>query len=175
MNAHGGSTRHDDVAVEVLADIEVALHDRVVGRLVNTGSLESEEGRLEESLGGAEAEKRRRVSSTRPARRQRDEPLVSDGDDLSIGELVRLLESRGLGGGLHLLLKVERDVTELLLDVANDLALGGGGEGVSTLHEDLDEVVLEAREGVSGLLEAQETETRRTVRSRPARSRRRMA
>merc|ERR1712080_310908 len=104
---HGRASRHDNVAVQVLADVEVALHDRVVRRLVDTGRLESDQTRLEE-----------RLRST--------EPLVTDRDDLAVRELVRLLERRRLRGGLHLLLKVEGDVAELLLDVADNLALGRG-------------------------------------------------
>merc|ERR1719156_166713 len=50
-------------------------------------------------------------------------------------------------GGLHLGLEVEGDVRELLLDVADDLALGGGGEGVATLGEDLHHVVGEVTAG----------------------------
>ena len=37
--------------------------------------------------------------------------------------------------------KVEGDVAKLLLDVADDLALGGGGERVASLREDLHEVI----------------------------------
>merc|ERR1719360_211320 len=40
---HGGSTRQDDVAVQVLTDIDIALHDGVVGGLVNTGSFHTQE------------------------------------------------------------------------------------------------------------------------------------
>jgi hypothetical protein len=89
---------------------------------VDTGSLESEEGWLEEGLGASES-------------------LVTNGDDLSVWKLVRLLELRRLGSSLELLLEVEGNVTELLLDVTDDFLLGRSGELVSTLHEDLDEVV----------------------------------
>ena len=119
---HGGAARQDNVAVQVLADIDVALHDRVVGGLVDTSRLHAEERGLEEGLGAAET-------------------LVADGDDLTVGKLVGLLEGRGGGSGLHLLLEVEGDVAELLLDVADDFTLGGGGEGVAALGEDLHEVV----------------------------------
>ena len=40
---HGGSTRQDNVAVQVLTDIDIALHDGVVRGLVDTSSLHSEE------------------------------------------------------------------------------------------------------------------------------------
>merc|ERR1719471_2160627 len=55
--------------------------------------------------------------------------------------LVGLLQGGGGGGGGHLLLKVQGDVAQLLLDVTDNLALGGGGEGVAALGEDLHEVV----------------------------------
>ena len=50
---------------------------------------------------------------------------------LAIGQLVRLLDGGGGGGGGHLLLKVEGDVAKLLLDVADNLALGGRDERIS--------------------------------------------
>lgn len=115
-------TYHDNVGVEILTDVNIALHDGVEGGDVDSAGLETENGGLEEGLGGAEA-------------------LVADGDDLTVGKLVGLLEGRALAGGLDLLLEVEGDVAELLLDVANDFTLGGGGEGVTALGEDLHEVV----------------------------------
>jgi hypothetical protein len=103
---HGGSTGEDDVAVEVTADIEITLEDGVVavavGRqypyrrlwlrpnsrgLVNTGGFESKESRLEESFRGTET-------------------LVADSDDLTIRQLVALLQRRRLRSSLQLLLKV---------------------------------------------------------------------
>mmetsp|Transcript_59928 Transcript_59928/g.147321 ORF Transcript_59928/g.147321 Transcript_59928/m.147321 type:complete len:346 (+) Transcript_59928:412-1449(+) len=125
---HGGAAREHDVAVQVLTDVNVAFHDRVVGGLMDARRLKADERGLEENLGAAEA-------------------LVADGDDLAVGKLVRLLDRRGLGGGLHLLLEVEGDVAELLLDVPHNLALGGGGEGVAALGEDLHHVVGEIAAG----------------------------
>merc|ERR1712105_72070 len=119
---HGGASGHDGVGVQVLPDVHVALHDGVEGGLVDAAGLHSEEGRLEEGLGAAET-------------------FVADGDDLAVGKFVGLLEGGGGGGGGHLLLEVEGDVAELLLDVTDNLALSGGGEGVATLGEDLHEVV----------------------------------
>merc|ERR1719223_1131592 len=119
---HGGATGHDGVGVQVLTDVNVALHDGVEGGLVDAAGLHFEEGRLEEAL-------------------RATEPLVSDGDDLSVGKLVGLLKGGAGGGGGHLLLEIEGDVAQLLLDVPHDLALGGGGEGVSPLGEDLHQVV----------------------------------
>merc|ERR1719186_2021580 len=120
--AHGGASGHDGVGVQVLPDVNVALHDGVEGGLVDAAGLHSEEGRLKESLGAAET-------------------LVADGDDLAVGKFVGLLEGGGGSGGGHLLLEVEGDIAELLLDVTDDLSLSGGGERVATLSEDLHEVV----------------------------------
>merc|ERR1719385_114285 len=119
---HGGATGHDSVGVQVLTDVDVALHDGVVGGLVDAAGLHAQEGRLEEGLGAAET-------------------LVADGDDLAVGKLVGLLEGGGGGSGGHLLLEVQGDVAQLLLDVTDNLALGGGGERVAALGEDLHQVV----------------------------------
>ena len=70
---HGGATRQHRIGVKVLTDIDIALHDTVVDCLVDAGHLVAEERRLEEGLGSTES-------------------LVADGDDLTVGELVALLE-----------------------------------------------------------------------------------
>ena len=119
---HGGATRHDSVGVQVLPDVNIALHDGVVGGLMDTAGLHAEEGRLEEGLRGTE-------------------PLIANGDDLAVGKLIGLLKGGGGGGGGHLLLEVKGDIAELLLDVTDDLTLSGGGERVTALSEDLHEVV----------------------------------
>merc|ERR1712102_88612 len=119
---HGGATRHDGVGVQVLPDVNIALHDGVVGGLVDAAGLHAEEGRLEEGLRGTE-------------------PLVSNGDDLTVGKLIGLLKGGGGSSGGHLLLEVKGGVAELLLDVTDNLTLSGGGERVAPLGEDLHEVV----------------------------------
>merc|ERR1712187_376310 len=58
-----------------------------------------------------------------------------------VGKLVGLLQGGGGGGSGHLLLEVQGDVAQLLLDVTDDLPLGGGGEGVAPLGEDPHQVV----------------------------------
>merc|ERR1711988_622248 len=121
---HGGASGHDGVGVQVLPDVNIALHDGVVGGLVDTAGFHSEEGRLKESFGGTE-------------------PLIANGDDLTIRKLIGLLEGGGSGSGGHLLLKVKGNIAELFLDVTDNLALSGGGERVTTLSEDLHEVVSE--------------------------------
>merc|ERR1712099_31759 len=119
---HGGASGHDGVGIEILPDVNIALHDGVVGGLVDTAGFHSEEGRLEEGLGGKE-------------------PLVANGDDLTVGKLIGLLEGGGGSSGSHLLLKVKGNIAELFLDVTDNLTLSGGGERVTTLSEDLHEVV----------------------------------
>merc|ERR1712136_630942 len=119
---HGGASGHDGVGVQVLPDVNIALHDGVVGGLVDPAGLHAKEGRLEEGLGGTE-------------------PLVADGDDLAVGKLIGLLKGGGGSSGGHLLLEVKGDVAELLLDVTDNLTLSGGGERVAPLGEDLHEVV----------------------------------
>jgi hypothetical protein len=119
---HGGASGHDSVGIEILTDVDVALHDGVVGGLMDTAGLHSQEGRLEEGLRGTE-------------------PLIANGDDLAIGQLIGLLEGRGSSSGGHFLLEVEGNIAKLLLDVPDNLALSSGGERVSTLGEDLHQVV----------------------------------
>merc|ERR1712112_303219 len=89
---------------------------------MDTAGFHSEEGRLEEGFEGTE-------------------PLVANGNDLTVGKLIGLLEGGGGGSSGHLLLEVKGDIAELFLDVTDNLALSGGGEGVATLGEDLHEVV----------------------------------
>merc|ERR1712128_7326 len=119
---HGGASGHDGVGVQVLPDVNIALHDGVVGGLVDATGLHSKEGRLKESLWAPE-------------------PLIANGDDLAVGKFIRLLEGGGGSSSGHLLLEVKGNIAELLLDVTDNLTLSSGGERVATLSEDLHEVV----------------------------------
>merc|ERR1712168_1780190 len=119
---HGGASGHDSVGIQVLTDVNITLHDGVVGGLVDATGFHSKEGRLEESLRAAET-------------------LIANGDDLAIGKLIRLLKGGGSSSGGHLLFKVKGNIAELLLDVTDNLTLSSGGEGVATLSEDLHQVV----------------------------------
>merc|ERR1712020_617271 len=89
---------------------------------MDAAGLHAKEGRLEEGLRGTE-------------------PLITNGNDLTIGKFIRLLKGGGGSSSGHLLLEVQGNVAELLLDVTDNFALSGGGEGVATLSEDLHEVV----------------------------------
>merc|ERR1740131_176885 len=119
---HGGASGHDSVGVQVLTDVNIALHDGVVGGLVDAAGFHSKEGRLEKSLWAAET-------------------LIANGDDLAVGKLIRLLKGGGGSSSGHLLLKVKSYIAELLLDVTDNLTLSSGGERVATLSEDLHQVV----------------------------------
>merc|ERR1711950_72428 len=119
---HGGATRHDSVGIQVLPDVNIALHDGVMGGLMDTAGLHAKEGRLEEGLRGTE-------------------PLIANGDDLAVGKLIRLLQRGGGSSSSHLLLEVQGNIAEPLLDVTDNLPLSSGGEGVAPLGEDLHEVV----------------------------------
>merc|ERR1711894_809234 len=119
---HGGASGHDSVGIQVLTDVNIALHDGVVGGLVDATCFHSKEGRLEESLRAAET-------------------LIANGDDLAVGKLIRLLKGGGGSSSGHLLLEVKGNIAELLLDVTDNLTLSGGGERVATFGEDLHQVV----------------------------------
>merc|ERR1711987_39057 len=89
---------------------------------MDAAGLHSKEGRLEESLGATES-------------------FVTDGDDLTVGKLIGLLKGGGGSSGGHLLLEVKGNIAQLLLDVTDNLSLGSGGERVTSLSEDLHQVV----------------------------------
>ena len=50
---HGAAARQHSVGVQVLTDVHVALHDAVVGRLVDAAGFHAQEGRLEEGPPGS--------------------------------------------------------------------------------------------------------------------------
>merc|ERR1711974_169327 len=55
--------------------------------------------------------------------------------------LIGLLQGGGGSSSGHLLLKVKGNIAKLLLDVTDNLPLSSGGEGITTLSQDLHEVV----------------------------------
>merc|ERR1711892_1064250 len=69
------------------------------------------------------------------------ETFISNGDDLTVGKFIRLLEGGGGGSSGGHLLEVKGNIAKLLLDVTDNLTLSGGGERVATLSEDFHEVV----------------------------------
>merc|ERR1719336_1627796 len=97
-------------------------HDGVVGGLMDTAGFHSQERGLEESLRSTES-------------------LIANGDDLAIGKFIRLFQGSGGSSGGHFLLKVKGNIAKILLDVTDNFTLSSGGERVTTLSEDLHEVV----------------------------------
>jgi len=72
--------------------------------VVGQPSWLTNKGRLEQRLGAAET-------------------LIANGDDLTIGQLIALLQGRGGSSSSHLILKVQCHIAKLLLDVPHDLTL----------------------------------------------------
>jgi hypothetical protein len=119
---HGGTAGEDVVSVEILTDIDVALHDGVVSGFMDTGGFHTNEGWLEEGLWATEA-------------------FVTDGDNLTVWEFVRFFEGGRRSSGGHFLFEVEGDVAKFFFDVTDDFTFGGGNKGVTTFGEDFHEVV----------------------------------
>ena len=95
---------------------------------MDTSGFHSKEGGLEKGLGTSES-------------------LVTDGDDLSVRQLVAFLQAGARSCGTHFLLEVESNIAQLLFDVTDDLTLGGGGEGIATLGQNLHEIVSQVPAG----------------------------
>ena len=62
---HGGTTGQDSVGVQILTDVDIALHDGVVDCFMDTARFHTQEGWLEQSFGATE-------------------PFVTNGDDLLV-------------------------------------------------------------------------------------------
>merc|ERR1719238_1917430 len=101
---HCGASGQHDVCVQVLADVNVTLHDGLEGCVVDSAGLLSNETRLEQNLRATEA-------------------LVANSNDVAVRELISLLLVRALTRSLHLAVKVERNVAELLLHITHNLTL----------------------------------------------------
>ena len=125
---HGAASGQDSVGIQVLPDVHIALHDGVVSGLMDTCRLHTKEGGLEQGLWASES-------------------LVTNSDHLTIRKLVALLQAGALGSSLHLLLKVQGHVAQLLLNVTNNFTLSGGSERVATLCQDLHQVVSQVTTG----------------------------
>mmetsp|Transcript_41152 Transcript_41152/g.88422 ORF Transcript_41152/g.88422 Transcript_41152/m.88422 type:complete len:358 (+) Transcript_41152:381-1454(+) len=110
---HGRATTQNNVPEQVLSNVYVTCHDGPEGEFVHAQSINTEVGRMEQSL-------------------RHSKSLVADGDDLPVRELVARF-----GGGLtHRIIKVLSHIAELFLDVADDVSFGGGRETVASLRHD---------------------------------------
>lgn len=111
----GGSSGKDDVVVEVLSNVDIALLDGTEGHGVHTLNLVTLLDQIweEETLWSHES-------------------WAVDGNSLAVGKLVHLLEFGGLSS-LNLIGGwVKRNVTEIFLNFSNDLS----PSGLSTLFGD---------------------------------------
>merc|ERR1719210_3005731 len=69
------------------------------------------------------------------------ESLVANGNNLTIRKLIGLFKRGGCSSSGHFLLKVKGNIAKLFLDITDNFTLSSGGKGVTTLSEDLHEVV----------------------------------
>merc|ERR1711992_244152 len=89
---------------------------------MDTAGFHSQEGWLEEGFWGTET-------------------FVTNGDNLAIGQFIGFLQRGGGSSSGHFLFEVKSNIAKLLLDVTDNLTLSGGGERVTSLGQDLHEVV----------------------------------
>ena len=106
---HGGTSGQHSVSIQIFPDVDIAFHDGVVGGLMDTSRFHTQEGRLEQRFWAPE-------------------PLITNGDYLTIRQLVALLKGGRRSGGGHLLFEVKSNIAQFLLDVTNNFSLGGGCE-----------------------------------------------
>ena len=121
---HGGASGEDSIGIQVLPDVNIALHDGVVDSFVDAARFHTQEGWLEQSFWTTE-------------------PFIANGDHLTIRQLVGFFQRCGGGSGGHFLLEVKRDIAQLLLDVPDNLPLSSGGERVTSLCQDLHQIISE--------------------------------
>merc|ERR1719242_1469983 len=122
VRVHRAPARQHRVAVQVPADVHVALHDRLVRQLVDPVGFTTDQVRLEQDLSATEA-------------------FSTHSDHLSIGQLVVHLQVRRGIGFRHFLLKIDRHIAHPFLDVPHNLLLRGGGERVPSLRQDLHQIL----------------------------------
>merc|ERR1719217_1881880 len=108
---HCGASGKNDICIEVLANIHVALHNGLESGVMDAARLLANETWLEKNFRAAE-------------------PLIADSDDVSIWKLVGLLLVRAFGRCFHFTIEVQSDVGELFLNIPHYLTLCCRCEGV---------------------------------------------
>merc|ERR550537_1835982 len=120
---------HDTTFQTIMkCDVDITLHDGLEGGIMNAACFLPNHGWVEKDLWAAKA-------------------LVADSHNVSIGQLIRFLQFTGLFSLLHLLLEIQGNVCELLLDITHNFTLRSGGECVTTLRQNLHQVVCEITTG----------------------------
>merc|ERR1712193_28115 len=116
---HGGATGHHSVGVQVLTDVNIALHDGVEGGLVDAAGLHTQERGLEEGLRAPEA-------------------LIADGDDLAVGKLIRLLKGGGGSSSGERVATLSEDLHQVVgqLTASQVEPEDGVGEGITFIDGD---------------------------------------
>jgi len=118
---HSGTTRKNDVLIELGTKIDISLLDAVEELVSHTHGIDIDEVGLEEHL-------RSKVT------------LLTKADNTTVRDGVGIDEGGGLSGELLLDGKIVTDVAELLLDLTDGLKIGSAVEGITTEEEELDEV-----------------------------------
>ncbi|BAS75383.1 Os01g0866133 [Oryza sativa Japonica Group] len=119
---HCRSPTKDHITVQILSNINIALHDGVVCGFMDARSFHTNKRWLEEHL-------------------RAPEPFCSDGDDLAVRQLIALLNRGATPGSIKLLFIIKSNIGELLLYVSDNFPLSSCGEGVTPLCENLHKVV----------------------------------
>jgi len=135
---HDGTTRENNVLVQILADINITLGDRVVGSLVDTIEVLADDRGVEENLRSTEAGRTDLDDGTIG---KLEGLLLGLRADLLVHQLPVAVVSNTRVEDVQLVIEVLSDVAELLLDVTDDFTLSSGGERVTLLSKDLAEVV----------------------------------
>ena len=118
---HAATTAQHDSLVQTGAHIDIGALDGVEEQFGDTGLVDVDQMRLEETLGGLEA-------------------LATDADDATVGEGVGFHQDGGVLGELLVQLQVVGDVAELLLDLAHRFEVGRPVQGVTAAQQQRDQV-----------------------------------
>ncbi len=93
---HCGATRQHIVGIQVLSDINVASHDRRVSGLMEAGNFHAQKWGLKQRLGSSES-------------------LITNGDHLTIRQLITFLQCWRGGSCGHFRLKIQGNITQFFL------------------------------------------------------------
>ena len=112
---HGVTSGQDDVRIQDLpeSDVHITSQKGAIDIIAYTCTGKANEGRLKQWLWTLKL-------------------LPPNGDMLAIGKLVALLHAGALGSSVHLLLKVQGHIAQLLLDVTSYFVVSSACETVAT-------------------------------------------
>jgi len=125
---HGGTTGHNDISVQFLSNIDVALHDGLEHQFVESRIFLTELHGLEESFGASD-------------------DLVTDGDGGTVRKSIDDILTRVVTEGLKFGIEVKGNVAVLFFDFSGDFSFGGRGEVNTDFSQKLDHVISEISTG----------------------------